>query len=407
MCEQQTFNKTGDTSPMKTRFWLASGLTGAALVLLTVAGQQAGGATAPAITWSPSTNGTFDYGMVNVGQTASQEFTLTNSGGRASGTLTIAQSGSAAFTITADDCTGNSLGPGKTCGVTVEFAPTVAGSENAMVTATGEHASASLNLTGNGGALAARHIYWANSGSGAIGRADIDGTNVNENFIATGADFILDVAVDAQHIYWSDYDGPIGYDGSIGRADIDGTNVNQIFIETPGPYGVAVDAEHIYWGASCCASIGRANIDGTNVNEGFVFPVDFPTSVTVDAQHIYWPNLISQSIARADIDGTNVNQIFIETPGLYGVAVDAQHIYWTNHSGFSIGRADIDGTNVNQFFITGLIGGPISVAVDAQHIYWTDGFDGSIGRADIDGTNVDQSFITTNTVSIYGVAVDP
>jgi hypothetical protein len=58
-----------------------------ALVLLAVAGQQAGAARTPlpTIAWSPSTNGTFDYGMVNVGQTVSQEFTLTNSGGSATG----------------------------------------------------------------------------------------------------------------------------------------------------------------------------------------------------------------------------------------------------------------------------------------------------------------------------------
>jgi len=43
----------------------------------------------PMIAWLPSANGTFDYGMVNIEQTVSQQFTLTNSGGSASGMLSI------------------------------------------------------------------------------------------------------------------------------------------------------------------------------------------------------------------------------------------------------------------------------------------------------------------------------
>jgi Raf kinase inhibitor-like YbhB/YbcL family protein len=56
--------------------------------LLVPAGGQAGGA--PSITWSPTTSGgTYQYGAVTPNQTASQTFTLTNSGGSASGMLSI------------------------------------------------------------------------------------------------------------------------------------------------------------------------------------------------------------------------------------------------------------------------------------------------------------------------------
>src|SRR5438034_5490063 len=108
----------------------------AALLLVPAAGQAAG---APALAWSPSTNGGFDYGAVTVGQTASQTLTLTNSGGRATGTLAVALSGSSAFTITADGCSATSLGPTKSCSVTVQYAPTAGGSDTATLTATGEH----------------------------------------------------------------------------------------------------------------------------------------------------------------------------------------------------------------------------------------------------------------------------
>jgi hypothetical protein len=85
-------------------------------------------------------------------------------------------------------------------------------------------------------------IYWGNTGSGAqgsgaIGRANLDGTGANQSFI-TGATFPAGVAVDAQHVYWDNT-----FSHSIGRANLDGSAANQSFIGgANGPAGVAVDA---------------------------------------------------------------------------------------------------------------------------------------------------------------------
>src|SRR5439155_1244390 len=144
------------------------------------------------------------------------------SGGRATGTLAVALSGSSAFTITADGCTARSLGPTKSCTVTVRYAPTAGGSDTATLTATGEHASASLTLTGSG--AVAGHVYWTEEATGTIGRANLDGTGANQSFI-TGATSPFGVAVDAGHVYWTNFNT-----GTIGRADLDGTGVNQSFI---------------------------------------------------------------------------------------------------------------------------------------------------------------------------------
>jgi HYDIN/CFA65/VesB family protein len=125
----------------------------AMVALLTPAAAQARG-TAPAIDWSPTTDvGTYDYGAVTPGQTVSLTFTLTNTGGSATAMLTVTFSGSAAFSMTSDGCTGTSLGPGKSCDVTVQYAPTTAGqSDSATLDASGKKvaASASLTLTGSG-----------------------------------------------------------------------------------------------------------------------------------------------------------------------------------------------------------------------------------------------------------------
>jgi len=121
----------------------------AAAVLAVAMGGQAD--RSPSLEWSPTTNGSFDFGLVGVGKTASQTFTLTNSGGSASAALTVELSGPAAFTITDDTCTATSLGPRKSCTVSVEYAPTASGASGAAtLDANGvkADASASAKLSG-------------------------------------------------------------------------------------------------------------------------------------------------------------------------------------------------------------------------------------------------------------------
>lgn len=96
-------------------------------------------------------------------------------------------------------------------------------------------------------AVDSAHIYWVNHGANTIGRANLDGTSVQQNFI-TGASGPTSVTVDASHIYWSDANGQAIY-----RANIDGTNLAR-YIDTSYPNGspgyaqaVSVNATYVYW----------------------------------------------------------------------------------------------------------------------------------------------------------------
>ena len=79
---------------------------------------------------------------------------------------------------------------------------------------------------------------------------------------------------------------------TIGRANLDGTGVNQSFIATAGaPPGAAVDRGHIYWvNYIASGTIGRANLDGTGVDQSFIIGAGGPCGVAVDSAHIYWAN---------------------------------------------------------------------------------------------------------------------
>jgi len=263
--------------------------------------------------------------------------------------------------------------------------------------------------------MANAYIYWTNSGTSTIGRANNDGTNANQSFI-TGASTPTGVAVDGSYVYWT---STFSSD-SIGRANLDGTGAIQSFI--PGvsyPYGVAVDGNYIYWVnvGGIADKIGRANLNGTGANQSFITGANGPSGVAVDGNYIYWGNQGTNTIGRANLNGTGANQSFITVTGaslLGGVAVDGNYVYWTNGTG-TIGRANLNGTNANPSFIIGA-SSPSGVAVDGSHIYWVNrgknnksgdppGIADKIGRANLDGSGANQSFIT-GASEIAGLAVD-
>ena len=249
-----------------------------------------------------------------------------------------------------------------------------------------------------------RRVYWTNSGANMVGRANVDGQNVNQTFINNARSSAhFGMAVDSQHVYWAN-----NQNHTISRADLDGQNLNESFITGASyPEWVAVDSRYIYWTNAGTSTISRADLNGQNVISNFIHTASGAFGVAVDSSHIYWANVSPESIGRADLDGQNVNQSFITGPiGLYGLAVDDSHIYWADLASYTIGRAELDGQNVNLSFINlpqGVF--PRGVAVDRSHVYWT-ADSGTVGRADLDGQNVNQSFIT-GCPSPYGIAVDP
>jgi virginiamycin B lyase len=224
---------------------------------------------------------------------------------------------------------------------------------------------------------------------GAIGRANRDGSGVNAEFIPTPAHHGCGVAIAGSHIYWEGWACKIvpgrscwwapSSPTAIGRANVDGTGVDDRFIPglaiprsfaTAGPCGIAVAGKYIYWIYAAESrkpvSVGRANLDGTGVNKRFITGVTPGCGIAVDGGHIYWTNAgftDTPAIGRANLDGTGVNQHFIRTAGgACGVAVYHGHIYWGQstggfaHPSTTIGRADLNGSAVNNQFITGIHG---------------------------------------------------
>ena len=266
--------------------------------------------------------------------------------------------------------------------------------------------------TMSGAARAA--IYWANISGNTIGAADNNGTHVDQRLI-TGANGPADVLVSGHHIYWGNATGGCtesgSCPGSIGVANLNGTDVRENFIQADTPYGLAVDGQYIYWSNFGSDTIGRANLNGTGVNQDFIRGASSPDGVVVNRQHIYWSNSGDNTIGMANLNGSDADQSFITgANGPEGMAIDSQYIYWANHNDGMLGRAALNGTSVDQSFVTGAGNYPTRVAVTGTSVYfttWTTNgvpTSGSIGEANLNGTDVNDHLIQSSN-SPVGVTV--
>jgi len=176
------------------------------------------------------------------------------------------------------------------------------------------------NLNIHGLARDANHLYWSTEGdnvsrNGAIGRSNLDGSEANPRFIeGTSINHNHDngeqssLFVTSNYIYWTNFFG-----GTIGRATIDGLNVNRSFISDPvgSPSSVWVTGSYIYWAAPDAHAIGRANLDGSSKNANFIsLGTGYTLSIFVTDEYIYW-SIWDSTIGRAAVSGGSINSNFI------------------------------------------------------------------------------------------------
>ena len=270
-------------------------------------------------------------------------------------------------------------------------------------------------------AIAARadaFVYWSGNpraGEGFIGRAPLTGGS--PSFLLSNLFGAQGIAVDTNFIYWAN--GP----NFIGRANLNGTNPNGNFIGFIGtPTALAVDSTHgfIYWVDQHAGTIGRASVSGGSINDSLIDTLGPATGVAVDPTHgfVYWslnPRAGAGLIGRANLDGSSPNFTLLSNLfGAQGITVDSNFLYWANGPD-EIGRANLDGSSPNPSFIIGArvgtptgapAGTPTGLAVDGTSVYWADHVDETIGRAPVSGGSTVNNFFIRALGDPTGVAVD-
>ncbi len=195
------------------------------------------------------------------------------------------------------------------------------------------------------------YVYWANDFQGTIGRANLDGSSANPSFISLGAPLQalsnydgwgVALAVTDSHIYW--YNSTTGF---VGRADINGNNANTSLVNTSvqnptGQAALTVDDNYLYW-TNNATGVSRADIDGSNVSQNFLTTQYQVNGLAVDGKYLYFSN--EGQIGRADIDGQNsVPAWFQGSDNASELTVDGRYLYWVDELGGTgqIGRVALD-----------------------------------------------------------------
>lgn len=127
----------------------------------------------------------------------------------------------------------------------------------------------------HGLAVNGNDLYIANTAAGNIVHVDL--TTAEQRVVTHVSDPQL-VAANDTHVFWTNFRGE-----SIGRSTVDGNDMEREFIYSSGSwtYGIAVDAEHIYWtNYTGTQSVARANLDGTQIELDFISGQTYATGLT-------------------------------------------------------------------------------------------------------------------------------
>lgn len=221
---------------------------------------------------------------------------------------------------------------GRVCGIAVSPTHIYWNAAGTIARLDLDNGGAPQPLTGGLGcgglALDDQYVYWSNRGGG-IARAHLDGSATNLNFIDGGAsnsgfyagfDRACGVAVGGGYVYWTNRFG-----WSVGRARLDGSEVEPRLIEDTGSTGcgLAVSGPYLYWAGP--EAIGRANLDGTGAIPRFIPGYRQVTGLAVWGPYLYWseeghPN----TIGRVNLDGSAPNREFVIGAGGAGLAFDGR-----------------------------------------------------------------------------------
>lgn len=268
------------------------------------------------------------------------------------------------------------------------------------------------------------HVYWTNSScldsagrarkeGGTIGRAAIDGKkeSIEPEFI-TGATNPQGIAVNEESIYWANERGL----STVGRASIDGKEVNQAFVDVIGddalrPVGVALDSSYVYYTANWGdledegSSVRRVPLAGGEEEHLGIGATSKLRGIAVDGSSVYWVAQGEEVIGRIPItdfakagncseSSSCERETLNPTGSVLGLAADGSHLYWSvngespGNPGSDLYRSSVapdseghhltdltpDSADTNGAEVLGVLG----VTPDGSYLYF-------VANADLDG----------------------
>lgn len=216
----------------------------------------------------------------------------------------------------------------------------------------------------------------------------------NPAFVVVFLMFFFAVTAHAtEKIYWSDSGTQ-----KIHRANSDGTNVEDVVVTgLNAPDGIAIDLPggKLYWTDNGLGTISRSNLDGT-APEVLVTGLTTPVRIVLDTPNnkMYWTDVDTNKVQSAALDGTGVTDIVTGAGAPWGIDIDraAQRLYFTERDADRIIRVNVDGTlPASLINVIPSTFGSVKLLTSADGMYWTDRtFTGRrLSAATFIGTEVD------------------
>ena len=184
-------------------------------------------------------------------------------------------------------------------------------------------------------AVDASHVYWSDWGktSGTIDKCDPSNCAASMANIATAQQKPNDLVVTNTNAYWDSYEGgyvrscSLGCTASTGQAVA--TSQSQLF-------GLVLADGALYWIVGNLAANGAINycpLSGCNASSppSLVAGIGKPSGLAADSSNIYWSSQSAQQILECNLpDCSNgATALAAGQAGVNAIAVDASGLYWT------------------------------------------------------------------------------
>lgn len=156
---------------------------------------------------------------------------------------------------------------------------------------------------------AAGYVYWLTESDGVpvVGRSRSDGSETDPTFLSLpdpgDLETVNSIAVHGQHLYWD-------AGSAIGRAALDGSSVDEDFVPSATAADLAVNSRYLFWVDD--EGVSRADLSGSGATD--VVSASDLEALAVDERHLYWARGSSTSeggglIARARLDGSRSRRL--------------------------------------------------------------------------------------------------
>ena len=229
-----------------------------------------------------------------------------------------------------------------------------------------------VSIVGAELAAAQGRVFWTDSGSGRIERANADGS---ERITLIDGITPVAIVIRAGWIYWSERSP-----ARIRRAELDGTNiVDLITTDLVDPHDIELDwrNQKIVWTEPIAGRIRRANFDGSNVETIVVGNALEPTGLALDPRRnrMYWTDRIGGRIQSTPLGGGKPETVLSGLFDPTDIELDwfGRRMIWAEPGPALIRRASTEGTNLETLFAADAIA-PDSLEVDFRisMLYFTD-----------------------------------